>query len=65
MTNKKAVNDNINFKINDKVACTWGSNKNKIFIIEKIINNGYICISDIKEDSKKYYYNDRFLKAYN
>jgi hypothetical protein len=53
---------NKNFKVGQKVICTFGSNKGKEFIIEAILKDSYSC-SLVDGDGKYYEYNDNTLKA--
>lgn len=58
---------NVKFKKDQRVVCTWGSNKGKEFIIEVVLKDGYSCSmvggDEVKYEHKKYYaYDDNKLE---
>lgn len=53
---------NVLFNVGDKVVCTWGTNKGKVFIIELIMKESYSCSLADKSDNKYYEYTDSTLE---
>lgn len=52
---------NNKFKVNQKVICTIGTNKGKVFTIKAIMKDSYSCILDGSNDGKYYRYTDSTL----
>ncbi|MCM3387289.1 hypothetical protein M3649_03970 [Ureibacillus chungkukjangi] len=54
---------NRKFKLDQKVVCTFGSNKGKEFIVKLIVSDGYSCQLANENDGKYYRYTDSTLIA--